>query len=152
MMLRPILPTLPENAHFVSKPYAESILSGTIDFFNKIGYNPPWIGYFVQIGDDLVGGAAFKGKPINGRVEIAYGVEPNYQHQGIGTAICWQLVELALQTDATVTVTARTLPEENYSTRILAKNNFVFCGTVWDEEDGEVWEWEYCQPNGVVTR
>jgi RimJ/RimL family protein N-acetyltransferase len=76
--------------------------------------------------DTLVGSAAFKGKPKEGRVEIAYGVFPHYQNQGIGTEICGQLVLLALETDPTVIVTARTLPEENYSTRILRKNNFAF--------------------------
>jgi len=35
------------------------------------------------------------------------------------------------------------LPEESYSTRILKKNGFVHLGTIWDDDDGDVWEWEY---------
>jgi hypothetical protein len=35
------------------------------------------------------------------------------------------------------------LPEENASTSILKKNGFVMLGTVWDDEDGNVWEWGY---------
>ena len=66
-----------------------------------------------------------------------------YRQQGVGTRICKQLVELSLATDASVRITARTLPEKNYSTRILEKNNFVLLGFVTDPEDGEVWEWEY---------
>jgi RimJ/RimL family protein N-acetyltransferase len=67
----------------------------------------------------------------------------NYQQKGIATRICKQLVELSLATDPSVRITARTLPEKNYSTRILEKNNFVLLGFVTDSEDGEVWEWEY---------
>ena len=143
MKLIPIHQTLEENDQFLNHPDLELALPMTIEFFDKIGYNPPWIGYVAQLDDTLVGSAAFKGKPKNGRVEIAYGVFPQYQQKGIGTEICKQLVSLALQTDPMVTVMARTLPEPNYSTRILKKNNFVYLGTVWDDEDGMVWEWEY---------
>jgi len=51
-----------------------------------------------------------------------------------------------LAKDRSVRITARTLPEKNYSTRILEKNNFVLLGFVTDPEDGEVWEWEYKNP------
>ena len=115
----------------------------TIDFYKKIGFVPPWIGYYVEQNDDLVGCAAFKGQPVNGTVEIAYGTFEQYRKQGIGTEICKHLVGLSLKTDPFVRITARTLPEENFSTRILKKNNFIFTGTVNDTEDGEVWEWLY---------
>lgn len=143
MDLLPIHQTLAENDHFQHEPDLEVALPMTIEFFDRIGYIPPWIGYVAKLDDTLVGSAAFKGKPKDGRVEIAYGVFPQYQQKGIGTQICRQLVRLALQTDSSVIITARTLPEPNYSTRILEKNDFVFLGTVYDEEDGDVWEWEY---------
>jgi hypothetical protein len=38
---------------------------------------------------------------------------------------------------------ARTLPEENYSTKILRKNGFEWQGIVVDDDDGDVWEWEF---------
>jgi len=69
-------------------------------------------------------------------------MEP-FQNQGIGTQICKELVELSLKTNSSIKITARTLPENNFSTKILKKNNFVFVGMVNDPEDGEVWEWEY---------
>ncbi|QIP15618.1 GNAT family N-acetyltransferase [Spirosoma aureum] len=143
MTLLPIRQTIEENTQFLQHPDSEPGLTMTIEFFNRIGYTPPWIGYFVQQNDTFVGSAGFKGKPKEGRVEIAYGVFPHFQNLGIGAEICRQLVLLALETDPTVIVTARTLPEENYSTRILRKNNFDFSGDVWDDEDGTVWEWEY---------
>lgn len=115
----------------------------TIDFFKKVGYEPPWISYYVQGNDVLMGCAAFKGAPQNGIVEIAYGTFEPYRQKGVGTQICKLLVELALKTDPAVTITARTLPEKNFSTRILGKNGFLFSGVVNDPEDGEVWEWVY---------
>jgi len=53
------------------------------------------------------------------------------------------LVELSLETDPSVKITARTLPENNFSTKILEKNSFSFIGTVDDPDDGPVWEWEF---------
>jgi RimJ/RimL family protein N-acetyltransferase len=115
----------------------------TINYYKIIGFVPPWIGYFAQLDNQLVGAAGFKGRPKDGKIEIAYGTFPAYQQKGIGTEICRQLVLLSLHTDPTVIISARTLPENNYSTKILVKNNFKFIGTVWDEDDGNVWEWQY---------
>lgn len=132
-----------DNTEFSGNPLCREILDMTIDFFNKVGYVPPWIGYFVKQDNDMVGSAAFKGPPVNGAVEIAYGTFDLYRQIGIGTATCKLLVDLALKTDSTVRITARTLAEENFSTRILRKNGFNFVGTVIDPEDGPVWEWEF---------
>ena len=143
MELLPIAATLDENEPFVHHPDCQESLQMCIDFYGRVGFNPPWICYYVKKGEDLVGSAAFKGQPKNGRVEIAYGTVERFRQQGVGTEICRLLVALARQTDPSVYITARTLPENNYSTRILEKNGFRLLGTVEDEEDGEVWEWGY---------
>jgi len=115
----------------------------SIDFYKKIGFNPPWICYYVSENENLVGCAGYKGKPVNGQIEIAYGTFEKFRNQGVGTKICRILVELSLRTDPEIRITARTLPENNYSTRILLKNKFQLLGNVFDPEDGDVWEWEY---------
>jgi len=143
MELIPIKQHLTENKVFTDNPACQESIYMSVNFYKKIGFNPPWICYYVQQDNQLVGCAAFKGKPVNGRIEIAYGVFPDYQQKGIGAQIAAILVKTALQTDPLVTITARTLPAENYSTRILRKNNFKLLGMVTDEEDGDVWEWEY---------
>jgi RimJ/RimL family protein N-acetyltransferase len=143
MTFLPLYPSLEENQIYLTEGIDEEMLQMSVDFFQKVGYHPPWIGYYVELGDQLVGSCAYKGKPQNGKVEIAYGVNPAFQNQGIASAMCKQLVELALATDPTVLVTARTLPEINYSNRLLKKNGFQFQGIVDDPEDGEVWEWLY---------
>ncbi|MDO3626378.1 GNAT family N-acetyltransferase [Mucilaginibacter sp. BT774] len=143
MQLIPIQEHLEENPEFTAHPDCQESIYMCIDFYKKVGYNPPWICYYVQMGGDLVAAAAFKGQPVNNKVEIAYGTFPQYQKQGIGTKIAQMLVQLSVQTDPAVRITAQTLKEENYSVRILRKNNFKLIGTAIDEEEGEVWEWEY---------
>ena len=141
MELIPINEKLEDNKEFLNNPLCQESLHMTINFFKRVGYQPPWISYYVQDRDVIMGAAAFKGAPQNGSVEIAYGTFEPYRQKGVGTEICRLLVDLSLKTDPAVTITARTLPEKNFSTRILQKNGFVFSGVVNDPEDGEVWEW-----------
>ena len=143
MELIPVKETIEENEEFTSNPLCKDTIQMTIDFYKKVEFIMPWIGYYAKQNGDLVGAAGFKGQPVNGTIEIAYGTFEKYQRQGVGTEICKQLVELALKTDPSIKITARTLPEENFSTRILKKNNFIFSGIVNDPEDGDVWEWVF---------
>lgn len=143
MELIPIKETPDENMEFINNPVCAETIFPSIDFYKRAGFSPPWICYYAKLNGELVGSAAFKGKPVNNTVEIAYGTFEKYRQRGIGALICKKLVELGLETDSHVIITARTLPEKNFSTRILEKNAFVFAGTVNDPEDGEVWEWIY---------
>ena len=142
--LIPIKQTIEENQELINiENGQEEGLYMTIEYYKAIGFNPPWIGYYAKINDSLVGSAGYKGQPVNNKIEIAYGTFSNFRKQGIGTEICKELVDLALKTDPSIIITARTLPENNYSTKILKKNNFKLVGTVWDKDDGNVWEWVY---------
>ena len=147
MTLLPIKETMKENEVFAKNPLCDESLSMCIDFYKRVGFEPPWICYYVEENGELIGNAAFKGRPINNTVEISYGTMESHRQQGVGTRICKQLVELSLTTDPSVRITARTLPEKSYSTRILEKNNFVLLGFVTDPEDGEVLEWAYKKKN-----
>jgi len=141
--LVPIKEKIEDNEEFINHPFCKDNIYMSIDFYQRVGYNPPWIGYYVKEDDEFIAAVGFKGPPVNGSIEIAYGVFEPYQHKGIGTEICKMLVELSLKTDQTIRITARTLPENNFSTRVLEKNNFIFAGEINDPEDGEVWEWVY---------
>jgi len=143
MRLLPIKQELKDNAEFANNPLCKETLQMTVDFYKRVGFVPPWICYYAELNGQLVGNAGIKGQPINGQIEIAYGTMEQFRNTEIGTKICRALVELSLKTDSTVKITARTLPENNFSTRILNKNNFVWLGIVNDPEDGNVWEWVY---------
>ena len=140
--LVPIRESIEENGEFISNPLCRDSLHQTIDFYKTVGFSPPWIGYYAMRENQLVGCAGFKGRPIDGKVEIAYATFEMYQRQGIGAEMCKLLVNLSLKRDPGVRITARTLPEKNFSTQILEKNGFTCMGTVNDVDDGEVWEWE----------
>ncbi|MEJ7643984.1 MAG: GNAT family N-acetyltransferase [Chryseolinea sp.] len=143
LFLHAIKERLSDNAEFARIPVCAEHLAISVAYHASLGYSPPWIGYYASLDNIMVGAAAFKGRPINGRVEIAYGTFENQRQKGIGTAICRTLVQLALRTDPSVVVTARTLMEENASCKILRKNGFVNKGIVTDADDGDVWEWVY---------
>lgn len=143
LVLLSIAESLVENQNFLSIPDCLETLSMSVEYYHRIGYCPPWIGYFVQHGDQLVGSAGYKGPPRDGRIEISYGVFEPFRNQGIGASICRVLTKLALESHPPVLVTAKTLPENNYSSRILEKNGFLNRGIVIDPDDGPVWEWVY---------
>lgn len=143
LQLLPILPALDDNLFFINRPECNETLAMSVAYYGVIGYQPPWICYYASLHGKLVGSAAFKGAPANNRVEVAYSTFESERGKGIGTEMCRLLVELALAAKPDVIITARTLPEENHSTKILRKNSFTFVGIVNDPEDGEVWEWIY---------
>jgi hypothetical protein len=133
----------PEDMGFPADSPAGMNIKMQVEYYSKIGFHPPWIGYLAVAEGIPVGLGAFKGPPVDNRVEIAYFTFPENEGKGIGTEICRTLVSTALAEDPRVEVTARTLPEKNASNRILSKNGFVFSSTVQDPEDGEVWEWKF---------
>ena len=142
MKLLMIYPDQKQNEAFKDYPDCQTILPMQMKFYQKIGFNEPWVGYFAEKDNQIVGSGGFKGAPKEGKIEIAYYTFPQFQNQGIGTDTCKALVFLAQKANPSIRITARTLPEHNYSTKILQKNGFTLVGTVFDEEDGDVWEWE----------
>ena len=147
MLLLPIDIDEAKNARFQQIPECLEVLNVYPPFYRKVGYNKPWIGYFIsEDGEEVIGVGGYKGKPINNKIEIAYGVFPKYQGKGVATGICRELVQLALKADATVRITARTLKDGYASQSVLKKNGFECLGIVFDDEDGEVLEWEYKKP------
>jgi [ribosomal protein S5]-alanine N-acetyltransferase len=144
LILLPIDIDPANNKKFLTTPDCVPILEVYPDYYNKVGFTKPWIGYFVTLdGVEIIGAGGYKGKPKNGKVEIAYGIFKKYEGRGIGTEICRQLVALAVKTDPQTRVTARTLMTGEASMKILKKNGFVCLGVVYDEDDGDVFEWEY---------
>ncbi len=91
----------------------------------------------------VIGSAGFKGPPdAEGMVEVAYGIVAGWQGKGCATAALSELMAFASADDRVRVLRAHTLPENNASTRVLAKNGFTKLGEVIDPEDGRVWRWE----------
>jgi RimJ/RimL family protein N-acetyltransferase len=122
--------------------FLREVVEATVAHYRRTGFVPPWTGY-VGLEDGVpVGVCGYKSQPIDGRVEIAYGTAPGHEGKGVATALAGELVRIARGENASLTVFAQTLPEENASTSILKKLGFQMMRTVDHPEDGLVWEWE----------
>lgn len=142
MNLLPIHPHDPHNRPPFLQPECREIIAAMGPFYEQVGFELPWVGYFILQEGEVVGTCSFVGAPKAGRVEIAYFTFPEYEGRGIASLACAELVRIAHAADPSLTITAKTAPEYNASTRILQKNGFVHTGSVEDEEIGEAWGWE----------
>lgn len=111
------------------------------DFYQKIGFNIPWVGYFVMRDEQIIGSCGFVGSPKDGSVELAYWTFKEFEGQGVASFACKELIEIANSAHPGITLEAKTEPRHNASTRILEKNKFVFTKIVQDEEIGDAWFW-----------
>lgn len=121
---------------------AKDVVAATVQLYRLVGYQPPWIGYLAFEGDTCVGACGFKSAPHDNRVEIAYFTFSGHESRGVATQMASELISIALNKAPDVTVTAQTLPEENASTSVLKKLQFVQTAALEHPEDGLVWEWE----------
>lgn len=105
----------------------------------------PWIcGFDIARKEDqvAVGSCAFKSPPLDGLVEIAYGIEEEFQKQGYATESAMAMTRFALSFPEVNVVCAHTKEGNVASMRVLEKAGFVALGKVIDPEDGEVLRFE----------
>lgn len=110
-------------------------------FLDAARIRPGWLGCWAILDGLIVGSGGYKSKPIDGVVEIGYGVAPSHEGQGIGTAIAGWLKATAFSQGA-ATVRAHTLSDGLASQAILKKSGFTLIGEVFEEDDGLVLRWE----------
>jgi len=120
---------------------ARQVCAATTRLYTNAGFAPPWLGYLAQRDRKLVGACAFKAPPLDGKVEIGYLTFPDYEGQGVATAMVRQLLHIAKATQPDLTVIAHTANEENASNAILKKFGFQFAAVFDDTEDGQMWTW-----------
>ncbi len=119
----------------------QQLINSMNEYYPKIGFNKPWVGYFVFNNYQVVGAGGFTGQPKDGKVEIAYGTFKEFEGQGIASFACKELISISKKTDPTITITAKTAPEHNASSKILQNNGFEFSEIVQDDEIGDAWLW-----------
>ncbi len=106
----------------------------------------PWIhGFVMTLREDAkrIGRCGFTGPPgSDGVVEIAYGVDPEFQLRGFATEAAKALIALAVSDRRVRTIRAHTMPRENASARVLTKCGLLHVGERIDHEIGMVWRWE----------
>ena len=128
-------------AHLFESVDCQILLQLYEDYYPKIGFYLPWVAYLVVSQNQVVGSCSFTGQPNDGKVEIAYWTFKEFEGQGIASFACKELIDIAQHADPKVTITAKTAPEHNASTKILVNNKFIFTEIVQDEEIGDAWLW-----------
>lgn len=141
MILKPIALHEDKTNSLYASVDCQNLLNMYEEFYPKIGFHMPWVGYFIIKDEQVVGSCGFVGEPKDGSAEIAYWTFQEFEGQGIASFACKELVAIAYQADPNVTITAKTAPEHNASTIILEKNNFIFTRIVQDDEIGDAWLW-----------
>lgn len=120
----------------------QDLLEAYENYYPIIGFNLPWVGYFIYKDGKIVGSCGFTGKPTNGHVEIAYWTFKEFENNGIASFACQELIKIAKKENEKIKIIAKTAPEHNASTKILEKNNFIYSEIVKDEEIGDAWLWK----------
>ena len=88
-----------------------------------------WLAYYgIAENGVLVGGAGFKGPPVDGMVETGYSVLPAHQRQGYATEMVGALVEWAMAQPGVLRVIADTDENNAPSLRLLSNLGFVAIG------------------------
>jgi len=132
---------LSKDDDFPIAEMARSVLDMTLQMYEQAGFVAPWGGYFATKDSRLVGTCGFKGSPKEGFVEIAYFTFPDFEGQGIATAMGRGLVDIAQASDPKIVVTAQTLVAPDASHRILGKLGFTAGEIIQHPDDGPVVEW-----------
>lgn len=127
--------------HLFASADCQTLLQIYDDYYPKTGFNLPWVAYLVLRENKVVGVCSFTSQPDNGKVEIAYWTFKEFEGQGIASFACKELIKIAQNADPKITITAKTAPEHNASTKILENNKFIFSGIVQDNEIGDAWLW-----------
>jgi RimJ/RimL family protein N-acetyltransferase len=110
----------------------------------KDGRPSLWSSPFLFVAGTLpqaVGSGGFKGAPINGRVEIGYGVAGEYRGRGVATEAITKLARVAFCQPSVEEVFAETATENEPSQRVVAKVGFRHTGQRDAGEDGVVYQW-----------
>ena len=124
-----------------ASPQCQEMFSIYDDYYPKVGFNLPWVGYWIIRENQVVGVGGFVSKPVDGEVEIAYGTFKDFEGQGVSSFTCSALVSISKNFDSKIRITAKTSPEPNASTKILMKNGFEYSKVVQDHEIGDAWFW-----------
>ena len=109
----------------------EGALAWTVDRIRE-GREPHWQMYWVVLrekdGRVLVGSTGFKGPPLDGTVELGYGIVADHQRRGYATETVRGLLGFAFADPRVTRVIAETLPELEPSKGVLGKTGFRFIG------------------------
>jgi [ribosomal protein S5]-alanine N-acetyltransferase len=68
------------------------------EYYSKIGFNKPWVGYFAFNNNQVFGTGGFTGQPKKGKIEIPYWTFKEFEGKGIASFVCKQHIAFAKKT------------------------------------------------------
>jgi ribosomal-protein-alanine N-acetyltransferase len=89
----------------------------------------------------LLGACGFKTAPVNGSVEISYGIARSERGRGVATVAIRQLLQLAVSSELVQQVVAHILPENIASSKMVARLGFAPEGSLVDTDGERVTRW-----------
>ena len=143
MYLKPITLSEDRTLKIYSSEDCQKLLEMYKIFYSKLGFNIPWIGYFIMKDERIVGSCGFKGTPKIGKVEIAYWTFREFEGQGVASFACRELITIAFKSNSRIIITAKTQPENNAATKVLQKNGFKFLGRIKGRNLDTVTAWKW---------
>ena len=113
------------------------------------GKSAQWCSTFYMLSDDvdgearpiIVGSCGFKDVPVNGRVEIGYGVSPAWQRGGVATAAVAELARMAFASGEVRELLAQINRDNIASTRVVQKLQFQRRGQIVDTDGELLYQW-----------
>src|SRR5436190_19622442 len=119
---------------------AMSVMTQTVQLYERRGYVEPWVGYLAVEGGNCVGTCGFTSPPPRGVAEIAYFTFPDFEKRGVATRMAQCLSSIPQECAPTVKIIAHTSTEQNASTQVLTKLGYLRPAAVNDPEDGNIRE------------
>lgn len=141
MKLLPINLSEDTSSEMYASEDCQTLIKIYEEYYPKIGFNLPWIGYFVVKNEQVVGCCGFTGQPNDGKVEIAYWTFQAFEGQGVASFSCKELISISKKTNPNISIFAKTAPKNDASTKILSRNGFMYSEIVQDHEIGDAWLW-----------
>jgi [ribosomal protein S5]-alanine N-acetyltransferase len=89
----------------------------------------------------VLGACGFKTAPINGDVEISYGVARAERGRGVATLALSRLLQMAASTGLAKEVVAHILPSNVASSKVVMRLGFITSGLVVDTDGEQVMRW-----------
>lgn len=110
-------------------------LEWTLRWLSEPSNDPAWGFHWVVLREPrtLVGVVGYKGMPVDGSVEVGYGIVSEHRRRGYATEATQALVDRAFAAPGVTTVVAHTLPDLAPSIGVLEKCGFRLTGSGMEE-------------------
>lgn len=142
--LRVVPLTTEQMGDYIKQPQTDEHMAQALNEMYKgcVAHPKDWVWYtnwqiFLRSDGTVIGSLGYKGSPVNGSVEIGYGIEEPYRNHGYTTEAVKAILEWAFGQQGVYFITAETEKDNLASIQVLKKNGFNPAG---EGREGLLWE------------